>query len=105
AGIHFFETTVFDGTEMVDDATTVSVVAGTAKPLKLTEKQAGVLGSIARDNFLPVTMAYFKATDERTGEHVSDYDVSFRMHENGVQSNVLIRYPDYSMSADLIELT
>lgn len=105
AGIRFYETTVFDGTEMADDATVVSVVTGTARPLKSNEKRAGVLGEIDEDDFLPVTMAYFEAGAERAGEHVSDYDVSFKMHENGVQSNVLIRYPEYSMAANLVELT
>lgn len=103
AGIHFYETAIFDGTELIDDITNVSVVVGKAKPLKNAEKS--VLGKLSDDAFLPVTMAYFEPVTDQTGEHVSDYDVSFKMHENGVQSDVVIRYEDYTMSAKLVELT
>jgi len=104
AGIRFYESAVFDGTEMVDDATTVSVVIGKPKPLKQAATRT-TLGEIGNDNFLPVTMAYFEPESDQEGERVSDYDVTFNMHESGVQTDILIRYEEYSMAADLVEFT
>lgn len=105
AGVHFYESAVFDGTQLVDDATTVSVVIGKPRPLKSSDAQQEVLGDLAGQPFLPVTMAYFEPSAEREGEHVSDYDVSFKMHESGVQTDLVIRYDEYSMSANLVELS
>lgn len=105
AGVHFYESAVFDGTQLVDDATTVSVVIGKPRPLKSSDAQQEVLGRLAGQPFLPVTMAYFEPSAEREGEHVSDYDVSFKMHESGVQTDLVIRYDEYSMSANLVELS
>lgn len=105
AGVRFYESHVFDGTEMVDDATAVSVVLGKPKPLKGPAGKLDVLGPLADDDFLPVTMAYFEPGAAREGEHVSDYDVSFKMHESGVQSDLVIRYEEYSMAANLVELS
>lgn len=102
-GKRFYESAVFDGTEMVDDAVLVSVVVG--RPKELTGPARKVLGDLGKEKFLPVTMAYFEPGSEQEGEHISDYDVSFRMHENGVQTDIVIRYPDYSMAADLIEFS
>jgi len=103
-GLRFYESSVFDGTEFVDDATTVSVVIGKAKPLKAAETRT-LLGDIGEDNFLPVTMAYFEPDTDQEGERVSDYDVTFQMHETGVQTNIVIRYEEYSMAASLVEFT
>lgn len=105
AGVRFYESSVFDGTELTDDATAVSVVIGKPEPLKGIADRRNILGELANDNFMPVTMAYFDPDTEREGEHVSDYDVSFKMHENGVQSDLVIRYDEYSMAADLVELS
>jgi len=50
-------------------------------------------------------MAYFEPDTDQEGERVSDYDVTFQMHETGVQTNIVIRYEEYSMAASLVEFT
>src|SRR5690606_12467420 len=46
AGVRFYESQVFDGTEMVDDATAVSVVLGKPNPLKGSDAKLDVLGPL-----------------------------------------------------------
>lgn len=103
-GVRFYESAVFDGTEMADDATMVSVVVGRPKPLQHADVRA-LLGDIGDDDFLPVTMGYFEPESDQEGERVSDYDVTFNMHETGVQTDILIRYDEYSMAANLVEFS
>lgn len=103
AGEHFYETAIFDGTEFTGEPVTVSVVLGGPKPVTRNDPEREALGNFADDPFIPVTAAYFdgEATD---GEEISDYNVSFKLHESGIQRDMLIRYNDYSMTAKLVNL-
>ncbi|WEX11742.1 cell envelope integrity EipB family protein [Chelativorans sp. AA-79] len=105
AGERFYETAIFDGTEFTDHAVTVSVVVGDPKPVAEDDAEKEALGELAADSFLPVTAAYFDGDNEQAdGEETSDYNVSFKLHEGGVQRDMVIRYADYAMSAKLVDL-
>ena len=103
-GVRFYESSIFDGTELVEKAHMVSVVLGEAEPVGADDPERGVLGELAGDPFVPVTLAYFDG-DTEDGEETSDYIVSFKLHESGIQRDMRIRYPDYSMTATLVELS
>jgi len=107
AGQRFYETTIFDGTEFADKAVQVSIVVGDPKPVDNDDPEKKALGGLAKDRFRPVTAAYFdgKEGDEEQGEETSDYNVSFKLHDGGVQRDMVIRYADYSMTAKLVDLS
>ncbi len=104
AGERFYETVIFDGTEFTDEPVLVSMVVGSPKPVEKDDLERDALGVLAQDTFRPVTAAYFDG-EGADGEETSDYNVSFKLHENGVQRDMLIRYENYSMTARLSELT
>ncbi|KFB10193.1 cell envelope integrity EipB family protein [Nitratireductor basaltis] len=101
-GENFYQTRVFDGTEYVEEAVDVTVVLGKPRPVGEDDDERKALGKLAEDEFFPVTAAYFD--NDSVGEQVSDYNVSFKLHENGIQRDLLIRYTDYSMKADLVDI-
>ncbi|WP_163269850.1 cell envelope integrity EipB family protein [Chelativorans alearense] len=103
-GERFYESAIFDGTEFTDNAVMVSVVVGEPKPVDEGDTERKALGPLARDTFLPVTAAYFDG-EASDGEEVSEYNVSFKLHESGIQRDMMIRYADYSMTAKLADLT
>lgn len=102
-GKRFYETTIFDGTEFVDEAIMVSVVVGAPQPVRENDPERAALGALMNDGFRPVTAAYFDG-QESDGEETSDYNVSFKLHEGGIQRDMIIRYADYSMTAKLTDL-
>lgn len=102
-GENFYQTRVFDGTEFVEDAVDVTVVLGKPRPVEAGDEERDALGALADEEFYPVTAAYFDK-EEGVGEQVSDYNVSFKLHPNGIQRDLLIRYTDYSMKAKLVDL-
>jgi len=104
AGERFYQSAIFDGTEFADKAVLVSVVVGDPKPVSDDDPEKKVLGDLAKDDFRPVTAAYFDG-EEAEGEETSDYNVSFKLHEGGVQRDMVIRYADYSMTAKLVDLS
>lgn len=104
AGERFYESSIFDGTEFTDDAVQISVVVGPPKPVGEGDQEKAALGRLAKESFRPVTAAYFDG-EETDGEETSDYNVSFKLHENGVQRDMMIRYRDYAMTARLVDLS
>src|SRR5690606_9871470 len=59
AGEHFYQSSIFDGTELADKPVMVSVVVGDPKPVDANDPERKALGALARDGFRPVTAAYF----------------------------------------------
>lgn len=104
AGEHFYQSSIFDGTEFTDHAVMISVVTGNPKPVSERDPEHAALGTLAEDLFRPVTVAYFDG-ETAEGEETSDYNVSFKLHKNGVQRDMVIRYGDYSMTGTLVDLS
>lgn len=103
-GVRFYESSIFDGTEFVEQALMVSVVLGDEQPVEADDPEREALGELAEDRFIPATVAYFDG-DAEDGEEISDYIVSFKLHESGIQRDMVIRYPDYSMTARMVDLS
>lgn len=52
----------------------------------------------------PVSIAYFKP-EERHFDQLPLYEMSFRFHENGITSNLVIDHGDYRLKGELKELS
>jgi hypothetical protein len=103
ANERFYQSAIFDGTEFTDKPVLVSVVVGAPKEVSEDDPEKSVLGELADDEYRSVTAAYFDG-ENTDGEETSNYNVSFKLHENGVQRDMTIRYTDYSMKAKLVDL-
>ena len=52
----------------------------------------------------PISMSYFEKTKDNSGEKLPIFESSFLLYENGISSDLLLRYPEYTLSAKLSEL-
>lgn len=100
AGKRLHSAPVFDGsdTENYFETTTILGKRDDGAPTGSEEKAGDPLDKMT---FWPVQVSYFNPTDV-TG--VPDYEVSFRMYENGVSTGLVMDYGDLVLGASLIEL-
>ena len=52
----------------------------------------------------PVSMSYFDKTAATSIEHLPVFESSFLLFENGISSDLIMRYPDYTLSGKMTEL-
>jgi hypothetical protein len=104
AGVHFFETRVFDGSDTGDKSLyTTTVVGDLVKPVagKL-DTDAANAGALASEAYWPVTVAYF---EDKTGkDQLPSYRVSFKLYQNGITRDLVMDYGDFVLSGKLAEL-
>jgi hypothetical protein len=58
-GEHFYETSLFDGSDEADRVMTTTVVVGKRTETKPDDPEYAALGNLKNDPFWPVTIAYF----------------------------------------------
>jgi hypothetical protein len=91
AGGKFFAAPMFDGSE-VEGPTSVSAVLGRER------SDTDAAEPLLRGRHWPVRMAFF-AADSRASEPT--YEMSATMHSNGVASNLILDYGDFTVKVDL----
>ena len=99
----FFETTIFDGGDDADAVLTTTVLIGKKAPAEANDPEREVMPELANDNFWPVDIAFFDMKAEG-GEELPTYGVSFKLHENGVQRDLVLDYGEFSLAGRLVEL-
>jgi hypothetical protein len=101
AGDKFFKATIFDGS---DEAGPVEVNAFIGKEINGADgfKQTEDLDlALLQGKAYKVRLAFFPLNDT---EAVSDYEMDVVLHENGVISDMVIHYEDFSLSQKLVAL-
>jgi hypothetical protein len=103
-GETFYETTLFDGSEDADRILTTTVVVGkkTQDPANDPEKPA--LAEMNPEGHWPVNIAYFDGTEDG-GEELPVYQISFKLHENGVTRDLVMDYGEFAMKGKLVDLS
>ena len=91
AGTKFFAAPMFDGSE-VEGPTSVSVVTG----IERTDVEAA--DPLLEGNHWPMRMAFF-AADSKGSEPT--YEMSVTMHSNGVASDLVLDYGDFTVKVEL----
>ncbi len=76
----------------------VSALIGTAA----RKAQDGVKGLAGVPSW-PVTMAYYPQGGG-TGAQTPEYEISFRLHDNGVLEDLVLSYGDYALKGRLVKL-
>ncbi len=104
AGERFYEEQLFDGSDEADKVMTTTVVIGPQKPAAEEATGSDVLAPVANDPFRNVSVAYFGATTEGSGEAVPDYRISFKMYDSGITRSLELDYGDFVLTGTMDEL-
>lgn len=107
SGEPMFSGNLYDGSEGGEKYYFTAAAIGrvsTNNDLRAVPKVTGDAARLADLKSWPVAIAYFKPE----GRHVDQlplYEMTFRFHENGITSNLLIDHGDYRLKGELAELT
>ena len=99
-GDRFYAANVFDGS---DDQGPIEINSFIGKPAdpKLMPKGDKIDASLLGGKAWNVRMAVFPLSDK---EEMSDYEMNLVFHENGIISDMLIEYDDFSVTQKLVSL-
>ncbi len=105
-GENFLQMPIFDGSQDADEIVRSSTVIGTARkaPEAGEGEKAEMLRPIANAEAWPVTVSYFEGDPDNTAEAIPAYEASFLLYANGISRNLVMRYPDYSLTGELSAL-
>ncbi len=100
-GDKFYTANVFDGSDEEGPIEISSFIGKAAKPKKSLLENPKIDAGMLSSKAWSVRMAVFPVKNE---EEESDYEMSMNFHENGVISDMLIEYDDFSVSQHLVAL-
>ncbi len=98
-GETFFTADVFDGSDDGDELMSTTTIIGKQS----LDSPEGIKPLNNMPNW-PVSISYFSLKDEKRGESLPVYQVSFDLFENGISGNLTMKYADYSLAGKLIKL-
>jgi len=102
-GETFYETKIFDGSEDADKVLTTTVVISQEKTEQDGDAKAAEV--LKDDPYRNVSISYFdEQAEDHTGESLPNYQISFKLYENGVTRDLLMDYGDFSLTARLTQL-
>jgi hypothetical protein len=103
-GEHFYETSLFDGSDDADRVMTTTVVVGKQTEPKADDPEYAELGSLKNDPYWPVTIAYFDTSGGKGSGMLPTYTISLKLHDNGITRDLLMDYGDFSVKGRLVNL-
>ncbi|EJF88625.1 EipB family protein [Bartonella tamiae] len=98
AGEHFYQTTLFDGSEEADSLTQATVFIGQKKE-PVSDHESDVLGELGQEEYWPVTISYFDDKEHQDGLPI--YSTSFKLYENGVTRDLVMDYGTFVVRGKL----
>lgn len=106
AGDTIFRQDIFDGTGDADEILSTSTIISRQKSEDFRESDIDdeTAKKLKGNRVWPVSMSYFEKGLGATAEHLPVFESSFLLYENGVSSRLIMRYPDYSLKANLSKL-
>jgi hypothetical protein len=103
-GETFYETTLFDGSEDADRVLITTVIVGKETEAGASDPEAAALGNLKPESYWPVNIAYFDG-NEGGGEELPVYQISFKLHDNGVTRDLVMDYGEFAMKGRLVDLS
>lgn len=100
-GKKFFRSAIFDGSDQDGPMQVTSFVGKPVPPDDLIKVSAGVDDKLLRTKAWNVRLAFFPLNKEDAG---SDYEMNVVFHENGLISDIIIEYHDFTVSQKLVAL-
>lgn len=101
AGRHFYNVTVFDGTDKADKVIKESIVIG-EKTLPHSDIETKKMGKLDEEESWPITISYFDDVEKKDGLPV--YRTSFLLYENGIMHDLRMDYGTFVVRAQLKSL-
>ena len=102
AGETFYETGIYDGTDDGDRVMTTTVVLG--PPATGSEGDGKNAGPLKGDSFRNVSIAYFDPESQAGGETLPEYQIAFKLYDNGVTRDLVMDYGDLVLTGALTRL-
>ena len=102
-GETIYEADIFDGSEDADRVMTTTVIIGQEKTEQ--EGDAEAAEALKDDPYRNVSISYFDASSEdHSGESLPEYQIAFKLYENGVTRDLVMDYGDFALSGKLNRL-
>lgn len=102
AGENFYQSHIYDGSDTGRNAMMTTTVIGDPEEPAEDDPELGAGEGLAEESYWPVTMAYFNETEG--GDEIPDYQISFKLHENGVTRDLAMDYGEFVLNGQLVEL-
>ena len=99
-GENFFTADVYDGSDNGDELMATTTIIGKKKIYKPNEDTPGFKALNDLPNW-PVSISYFSMQNEKRGESLPIYQVSFDLFESGISSDLKMLYKDYALKGKL----
>ncbi|MCP4182927.1 MAG: DUF1849 family protein [Hyphomicrobiales bacterium] len=105
-GEHYLRGDLFDGSDGGDETISTSSFISNPKSIANSKHQhsSDIVNDLKPLQAWSVSMSYFKKDIGATAEHLPIFESSFLLFENGVSSDLIMRYPDYSLTGKLSKL-
>ncbi len=106
AGKSHFTADLYDGSEQGAKVYSTSAIIGERVAPGVRKSLAGLKGGEALDQVpsWPVSISYFAKGNTAHKDELPLYEMSYRFHENGVTSEIVLDYGEYAMKGKLKEL-
>ena len=105
-GEHFLRDDLYDGSDGGDTSVATSSFISNAKSIDDSKdsKNDNISAKLAGLKVWSVSMSYFDKNIGASAEHLPMFESSFLLFENGISSDLVMRYPEYTLSGHLVEL-
>jgi hypothetical protein len=102
AGETVYEKRIFDGSEDGDRIMTTTVILGPEKTG--INGDAENAGPLRDEPYRNISISYFDASNDASGEALPEYAIAFKLYRNGVTRDLAMDYGDFSLTGELTEL-
>ncbi len=102
----FVTADIFDGSGDGDKVLASTSVIGKPRVLESTleDEEVSLPQSLSQAEAWPVTISYFDKNITNKSESLPVYETSFMLYENGISRQVHMRYPEYTLKAELSKI-
>lgn len=102
-GETFYETQIFDGSEDADRVMTTTVIIGKEKTE--IDGDADAADALKDEPYRNVSISYYDVkSEDHSGEALPDYEIAFKLYDNGVTRDLQMDYGDFALSGQLTRL-
>ena len=103
---HFLREDLYDGSDGGDETIKTSSVISAEKSVSDSKDEMNeqIKSTLKGIGAWSVSMSYFDKIQDKSGEGIPIFESTFMLYENGISSDLLMRYPDYSLRGRLVEL-
>jgi len=101
-GERIYETKIFDGSEDGDRVMTTTIILGPEKTG--VEGDGQNAGPLKDDPYRNVSISYFDEESDADGEALPEYQISFKLYDNGVTRDLVMDYGDFALTGALTQI-